>query len=979
MSKYVCFYVQGQPNSVFEADIIKGKTSTQLAEITDSKNKILFIKTPRFIKELPYNCEPLNLFPELLLSERPDGYVDAPYMLMFVEKSEAKFIKIKVTPDTEQIKVPPFYATIDTSLISEMNAFELLEIITKEVGLPISEQSLVINEIPVDMNQSASTVIEKAQHFDLILKFTPTPEFITKSKKRVNIVREIIETEQTYLKDLNTIANFWQTNCATKIKMEQSDLDQIFKNIGPILNCHTTFLEDLKKCGTEYSSCFASTFLKFAPLFKFSQMYISNYPQIQNVVANYESKSKNQKIFKQLQRECDERDFQSYLITPVQRMPRYTLFLKELVKSTPTSHPDYNYIKIASEQIDAISKQIDQSSTNAKLKQRLFELQQKIKEDFTFLDRQRQLLMEVPIKVIERSNVTGTIFFFDDILMFIKNGSKGQRIIFDAPVTKFPFIPGKPNATSITIDSTGKEYAKRMIRDHHEYQIEFETPENYDKFFAEYEKQLTMLILKSNTKYGFKWICNKASPEYPELGPHFALRVSGRIYVFSGKGFNNIQFLSIKNDFAAKQVDPNECPLPPLKQPRSVTIGHSICIISDKFLYIIDPHTHNVEERPITGIYTPRIGQSLVYHGKYLYVFGGESGQNKFDNDLIMIDPNSGASELISVQNGPSARAYHASVVVGDKMFVIGGSNQSTTFNDIYYFDLNNRVWESYPSKLTASKNDFIFTVGPYIILLSLAGQIQLFDTGNGEVLSIENFGNCVQNLQGYGAIQTKSNDVVLLTSPRDKVVYSIEFPEMLKGLSGSRHSRMDSMEFTKPAKQRGKHFKEGPSKPSRIKPKHFGQTDIDLSEAADHVIKIQSPLRSPSSSIFDITPNPDRQIDMDVPAESVARALDFNEEEEETVKTTEMPQLENPSTDSDFPPSSVEIVETITPPNEAKDQALDEEPHHAADVPAITSEDVTQPKEKSSIVVPIAIGLSVAAAIGAVAFFAYRKFARRN
>ena len=39
-------------------------------------------------------------------------------------------------------------------------------------------------------------------------------------------------------------------------------------------------------------------------------------------------------------------DFQDYIIKPVQRLPKYVLLLKLLVKKTPVDHPDYENIKI---------------------------------------------------------------------------------------------------------------------------------------------------------------------------------------------------------------------------------------------------------------------------------------------------------------------------------------------------------------------------------------------------------------------------------------------------------------------------------------------------------------------------------------------------------------------------------------------------------------------------------------------------------
>ena len=44
---------------------------------------------------------------------------------------------------------------------------------------------------------------------------------------------------------------------------------------------------------------------------------------------------------------CDGLSLAAYLLTPVQRLPRYELLLKQLLKHTPEDHPDSYYIEAA--------------------------------------------------------------------------------------------------------------------------------------------------------------------------------------------------------------------------------------------------------------------------------------------------------------------------------------------------------------------------------------------------------------------------------------------------------------------------------------------------------------------------------------------------------------------------------------------------------------------------------------------------------
>eukprot|EP01118_Nematostelium_gracile_P013603 TRINITY_DN5162_c0_g1_i1.p1 TRINITY_DN5162_c0_g1~~TRINITY_DN5162_c0_g1_i1.p1 ORF type:complete len:211 (+),score=58.68 TRINITY_DN5162_c0_g1_i1:54-686(+) len=53
-------------------------------------------------------------------------------------------------------------------------------------------------------------------------------------------------------------------------------------------------------------------------------------------------------------------ELESYLITPVQRIPRYQLLIQQLVKYTPKSHRDYNNLITAWEQIKNICQFINE-------------------------------------------------------------------------------------------------------------------------------------------------------------------------------------------------------------------------------------------------------------------------------------------------------------------------------------------------------------------------------------------------------------------------------------------------------------------------------------------------------------------------------------------------------------------------------------------------------------------------------------------
>ena len=48
------------------------------------------------------------------------------------------------------------------------------------------------------------------------------------------------------------------------------------------------------------------------------------------------------------------------IIQPVQRIPRYELYIKDFLKCTPTNHPDYAFLLKAQKELHNLAERIDQ-------------------------------------------------------------------------------------------------------------------------------------------------------------------------------------------------------------------------------------------------------------------------------------------------------------------------------------------------------------------------------------------------------------------------------------------------------------------------------------------------------------------------------------------------------------------------------------------------------------------------------------------
>jgi len=134
---------------------------------------------------------------------------------------------------------------------------------------------------------------------------------------------------------------------------------------------------------------------------------------------------------------------EDYLITPVQRIPRYTMLFLELKKSTPKEHPDFEYIHKAHSMFLDISSSINEKKRESESVTRLIALQNSI----IFPDEsQRIKIVANNRQIIFESLVTNAIydfnqipkchlFLFDDVFLITRYKKKTYTYVKDFHVS----------------------------------------------------------------------------------------------------------------------------------------------------------------------------------------------------------------------------------------------------------------------------------------------------------------------------------------------------------------------------------------------------------------------------------------------------------------------------------------------------------------------------------------------------------------
>uniref|UniRef100_A0A3B4BSW4 Uncharacterized protein n=1 Tax=Pygocentrus nattereri TaxID=42514 RepID=A0A3B4BSW4_PYGNA len=155
------------------------------------------------------------------------------------------------------------------------------------------------------------------------------------SSKIQHIMDEMISTEREYVRSLSYIIEHYFP------EMERLDLPQdlrgkrsiIFGNLEKLCDFHSQyFLKDLERCAHTPLSV-SSCFLRHEEQFGMYALYSKNKPRSDALLTSH-----GNSFFKNKQVELEDKmDLASYLLKPIQRMSKYALLLKDLIKECSQS------------------------------------------------------------------------------------------------------------------------------------------------------------------------------------------------------------------------------------------------------------------------------------------------------------------------------------------------------------------------------------------------------------------------------------------------------------------------------------------------------------------------------------------------------------------------------------------------------------------------------------------------------------------
>lgn len=190
----------------------------------------------------------------------------------------------------------------------------------------------------------------------------PTP---VADPKRALIVQELVSTEHSYLESLMRLVTQFMVPCISEHVISAEDAQLLFSNTESLYKLHSEFLSFLEEACASNGSI-GKLFVQFGPMLRLYKEYAAEHSKalvtlerLVNMVA-FVDFCKGPMGVAEVTPEGVYLHIASLLITPIQRIPRYLLLLKDLTAHTDPSTEEYANLEKANAFISEIATEVNQ-------------------------------------------------------------------------------------------------------------------------------------------------------------------------------------------------------------------------------------------------------------------------------------------------------------------------------------------------------------------------------------------------------------------------------------------------------------------------------------------------------------------------------------------------------------------------------------------------------------------------------------------
>lgn len=253
--------------------------------------------------------------------------------------------------------------------------------------------------------------------------------------RRNEIAKEILTTERKYVQNLDVLVTKFLEPMQSNNIISPSHIKNIFSNIIMIRSYNEQLLSRLEERMSNWFSSgqkLGDIFLEMTEFLKVYTMYVNNYNTSIATMTQLLGENSKFAAFVEKMRvnpDCAGLDFASFLIQPIQRLPRYVLLLQDLVKHTPRNHPDAAQLGKALKKMKDVADYVNERKREAENLTQVLAIQSRLTGKFENLaEPHRRYVRKGTLGMLDEKGAIKSFFFFlfNDILIYTENKSASR-------------------------------------------------------------------------------------------------------------------------------------------------------------------------------------------------------------------------------------------------------------------------------------------------------------------------------------------------------------------------------------------------------------------------------------------------------------------------------------------------------------------------------------------------------------------------
>jgi len=198
-------------------------------------------------------------------------------------------------------------------------------------------------------------------------------------------------------------------------------------------------------------------------------------------------------------RECRMLSIESFLVMPVQQIPRYVMLVQDLAKNTWKGHPDFDNLNQAHAKLKEVATKINEKKRESENQAKVYGVQRTLSGKFpTLCTPSRRYVREDQVNYLRKVILKPLhLYLFNDLLVLAQPKFKtsnihykiGLEIDSNFSVSKVDNEKRAPHALKIVGHSSASTSTTSLLqRKKHEYVVSFPSAADREAFISECAK-----------------------------------------------------------------------------------------------------------------------------------------------------------------------------------------------------------------------------------------------------------------------------------------------------------------------------------------------------------------------------------------------------------------------------------------------------------------------------------------------------------